>query len=491
MPQQLTPSEMVVAPTCPFASAEQRRKLRPREPAYWHSVARCRQIGIYVPNARICTWLARVMTVQGRYVQHRLASAREGDPEAIGYESALRLAIAWFESEPVRAIAQPARPIGKAEGLKFCPFGPVYTVGSALADYLEWSRIARSPGSHYNNIVLINFHLSGPLTALPLEDFNARHLRDIAQRVLATHANRARAGLSHMDPSADLVRRAKRTFNSIITILRMAFRHAWDSGQISSDRPLRCLHRIAVPPAARTLFLNRDECHTLLSNCTPALARLVLAGLYTGCRVGELGSLRVSDVGREVYGLHVSAFKLAAARFVFLPDEAMAFFLSLCDGKEPGDRILLSDKGMVWKKQHANLFRRAVRLSGLPPEFVFHGLRHTYASDLVRNGVPLSLVARQLGHADTRAVASTYGHLAEQFREEQIRARFSPLSEAYQAEAKRQEARLEGLWAAVHGNDWRSYGGGLQPASRRSRSSVRTPTEVLEAFGAPPHGSGH
>lgn len=489
MPQQLTPSEFVAAPVCPFAKVEQRRELKPREPPYWHSIARCRQIGVYIPNARTCTWTARFMTVRGRYVQHRLASAREGDPEAISYESALSLAIAWFESESVRAKAKSARPIGKAERLNFCPYGPVYTVGSALADYIEWSRIARSPGGHYNNIVLINFHLSGPILNEALDDFNARHLRDIAKRVLATHGTRARAGLSQIDPSADLVRRAKRAFNSIITILRMAFRHAWDSGRISSDRPLRCLQRIAVPPAARTLFLNRDECHRLLSNCTPALADLVLAGLYTGCRVGELGQLRVSDVGREVYGLHVSAFKLAPARFVFLPDEAMAFFLSHCEGKKPGDRVLLSDKGKVWKAQHANLFRRAVKLSGIPAEFSFHGLRHTYASDLVRNGVPMSLVARQLGHADTRSVSATYGHLAEQFREDQIRSRFSPLSEAYQVEARRQKPRLEDLWAVVHGDDdWRNYGGGLQPAILCTRSSTRTPAEVLEAFGVQCYG---
>jgi integrase/recombinase XerD len=391
--------------------------------------------------------------------------------------------IAWFESQPVLAIAQSSRPTGRAECLNFCPFGSVYTVGAALTDYLEWSRIARSELSHYNNIVLINFHLSGPLLAVPLEDFNARHLQEIAQRILAGHPARARTRTANIDPSAEMVRRSKRRFNAIITILRMAFRHAWDSGRISSDRPLRCLHRIAVPPAARTLFLNRDECRRLIGNCTPALARLVLAALYTGCRVGELANLRVGDVGREVYGLHVATFKLAPARFVFLPDEAMAFFLSCCEGKEKDDRILLSDKGKVWARQYPNLFRRAVRQSGLPAEFAFHGLRHTYASDLVRNGVALSLVARQLGHADTRSVAATYGHLAEQYREEQIRGRFSPLSDRYQEEAVRQGPTLESLWSAVHGNDWRRYGGGLEPPTTRARSSVRTPIEILEAFG--------
>jgi integrase/recombinase XerD len=129
--------------------------MKPREAPYWHSVALCRHIGVYIPNARISTWFARIMTVDRRYVQHRLASTRERDRDAADYDEALKRAIAWFESEDVQQIAQSTRPVGRAEGLNFCPFGSVYTVGSALADYLEWSRIVRSPGSHYNNIVLM------------------------------------------------------------------------------------------------------------------------------------------------------------------------------------------------------------------------------------------------------------------------------------------------------------------------------------------------
>lgn len=423
------------------------------------------------------------MTADRRYLQHRLGSARQDDPQALSYESACAHAKAWFETDPVKAISQKTGQIGRTVGLNFCPIGAQYTVGSALTDYIAWSRIARSPGSHYNNLVLINYHLSNPILFEPLEGFNARHVRDLALRILATHSARAFKRSFGPDPATDEVRRAKRTFNAVISILRVAFQHAWDNGRISSDRPWRCLHRISVTPAARTLFLDRDECRTLMDHCTPALRYLVLAGLYTGCRVGELANLRVRDVGREVYGLHIAAFKLGPARFVFLPDEAMAFFLSRCEGKGPDERLLLSDKGKVWSGQHANLFRRAVRQSGLPSDFVFHGLRHTYASDLVRQGVSLSLVARQLGHADTRSVAATYGHLAEQFREEQVRTRFSPLSEEFQSEAKRRAPTLDELWAAVHRNDWRSYAGGLEPAVRHARSSVRTPSEVLEAFG--------
>lgn len=479
-----SPVDWTAAPACPFESFDARMQLKWRGSPYWHVVAHCRHVGLYVPNAKVCTWVARVMTLDRRYIQRRIGSALQGDPAAISYSEALSRAIDWFQSERIQAVAQGTRPISRTESLNFCPIGPEYSVGSALSDYASWSKLVRSPGSHYNNLVLINYHLANPVLFVPLENFTAQYMKEIASRIVATHGERSRVRKGAADQQSDQHRRAKRTFNSIVTILRMAFQHAWDNGYISSDQPMRCLHRIAVTPAARALFLDRRECLSLVENCTPALAKLVLAGLYSGCRVGELAQLRVEDVGREVFGIHVSAFKSGPARFVFLPDEAMAFFLACCEEKKPGDRVLLSDKGHVWKRQHSNLFRRAVGKAGLPADFSFHGLRHTYASDLVRNGVPLTLVARQLGHSDSRAVAATYGHLAEHFREDQIRRRFSPLSAEYQREAERRTASLQDLWKSVHGRDWRAYGSGLEPPSKPSRSFVRTPVTVLEAFGS-------
>ncbi len=474
-------------PPCPFADAEEISKLRFRDAPYWHSLAKCRHIGVYRPNAHIATWTARILTSGKRYRQKRIGSALPDQPDRMTYPEARRRAVEWFASGGVQRIANGSGPVGRTTSLNFCPIGETYTVGSALADYIEWSRIARSAGSHYNNMVLINFHLSGELLFVPLEDFSARHLKDIAIRVLETPPHhgfsRACSSVAAKELSADALRRRKRVFNSLVTILRVAFQHAWDNGNTGSDRPWRCLKRIAVAPAPRTLFLSREECQNLVDNCSPALGRLVLAALYSGCRVGELACLRVCDVGREVYGLHIAAFKRGPARFVFLPDEGMAFFLSCCDGKEQTDRLLVSDMGKVWQRQHTSLFRRAVQRARLPREFVFHGLRHTYASDLVRQGVPLSVVARQLGHTDTRTVSATYGHLAEQFREDQVRTRFSPLSETAQREAILRRPQLDALWKSVHRGGWRAYGSGLDATSRPIQSYVRTDLGVLEAFG--------
>jgi integrase len=296
---------------------------------------------------------------------------------------------------------------------------------------------------------------------LPLEEFNARHLRDLAQQVLETPP---KYGFSEKQPrigiemlSNDELRRRKRTFNSLVTILKMAFKHAWDNAAIESERPWRCLKRIPVNHSPRTIFLDRNECRRLLKECTPELRNLVLAALYSGCRVGELGNLIVSDVGKQGFGIRVAAFKRSPARFVFLPDEGMAFLLGQCEGKSAQDYVLKSDMGKPWRKQHTQLFRRAVARAGLPRELVFHGLRHTYASDLVRAGVPLDIVAKQLGHASSITVSNTYGHLAEQYREEQVRTKFSPLSQQQLQEAEMRRPELEKLWSNVQSQDWRQY----------------------------------
>jgi integrase len=58
----------------------------------------------------------------------------------------------------------------------------------------------------------------------------------------------------------------------------------------------------------------------------------------------------------------------------------------------------------------------------IDPPINFHGLRHTWASHAVMNGVPLMIVARNLGHSDTRMVEKHYGHLAQSYVADAIRA---------------------------------------------------------------------
>ena len=61
-------------------------------------------------------------------------------------------------------------------------------------------------------------------------------------------------------------------------------------------------------------------------------------------------------------------------------------------------------------------------MAKISPAASFHTLRHTYASLMVMDAVPLMVVARNLGHADTRMVEKHYGHLATSYVREAIRS---------------------------------------------------------------------
>lgn len=48
------------------------------------------------------------------------------------------------------------------------------------------------------------------------------------------------------------------------------------------------------------------------------------------------------------------------------------------------------------------------------PQITFHGLRHTYASMLIAQGIPISEISAQLGHASIDITLRTYAHLFRQ-----------------------------------------------------------------------------
>lgn len=99
-------------------------------------------------------------------------------------------------------------------------------------------------------------------------------------------------------------------------------------------------------------------------------------------------------------------------RFVFLPEEGLQFFRRLAAGKGPEDPIFVRESGRLWFDNYKHPFKRAVMNAQLPKRFCFHGLRHTYASQLMQAGTPVIVIAEQLGHRNIETVSRTYGHMA-------------------------------------------------------------------------------
>jgi integrase len=78
--------------------------------------------------------------------------------------------------------------------------------------------------------------------------------------------------------------------------------------------------------------------------------------------------------------------------------------------------------GRAWQKSEQARPMKAACIAARLTPLGFHQLRHTWASLAVMAGVPLLVVANNLGHADTRMVEKHYGHLTQSYMDEAILA---------------------------------------------------------------------
>jgi integrase len=151
--------------------------------------------------------------------------------------------------------------------------------------------------------------------------------------------------------------------------------------------------------------------------------------LLTGCRVGEVLSLRWENVNLERRLLLLSDSK-TGAKPVFLSTAAAEFIGTLprMAGTEyvfPGDR---PGKPIVSLRKSWERVCKIARIDALR----LHDLRHTYASVGAADGLSLPVIGALLGHSQP-ATTARYAHLAA-----------SPLHEAADAIGARIMAALDG-----------------------------------------------
>ncbi len=443
-----------------------------RTEPYWNTLEFCRHLGLQKRVNEPAYWVARIRTKKQTYLQHRLASLSE----VPDFAKAVDLANEWFSDPAISKVASPSYPVGINCELKYEKTVSGFTIGDAMKDYVEWKRIAAAKTHYVTNLSLINHHIIPRLGDVLASDLTSRLFTDFCRDVLETPPKRGNQRLGPKVPIDQLdheaLRKRKQTLNTLVGILRLALRMAWENNEIESDRAWRCLRRVPNIEVPRHYFLNRSECRALMAACRPDLRKLVAGALFSGCRVSELADLHVRDVGNQVFGIYVAPLKSYRGRYVILPEEGMSFFLDQCAGKSPGDLVFVDQNERKWAGCHRHIFKRAVRRAGLPESFVFHGLRHTYASQLVQAGMPLAIIARQLGHSNTDSVSRTYGHLSCVSIEMELSARFARLTEPTQ-----HDERLSSLRRSIKLSGDDGLGG---VASQRRNSGLGTGPLVAE-----------
>jgi integrase len=137
----------------------------------------------------------------------------------------------------------------------------------------------------------------------------------------------------------------------------------------------------------------------------------------------------VQDLNADAATIVIRKTKSGKPRHVVLTPEGADFFRRHCVGRSGPEVIFRHANGTSWNKsEQARPMRAACAHAHIMPAISFHALRHTWASLAVMAGVPLMVVARNLGHVDTRMVEKHYGHLEHSFIVDAIHAGAPPFA---------------------------------------------------------------
>jgi len=187
--------------------------------------------------------------------------------------------------------------------------------------------------------------------------------------------------------------------NRLLKVLSAIYSHVAHIGTYVGQNPCKGVR--PYREESRCRYLTREEVNRLIEAVKSIKAieqkTAILLLLYTGCRRGEILSLRWDQVNIERAELYLQRTKNGKPRTVPLTTPASEVLAQLpkkcqwCFPAPTGDKPLHEIR-RTWK--------RVCRLANLT-NLRIHDLRRTVGSLLVQDGVSLPIIAAILGHSNT------------------------------------------------------------------------------------------
>lgn len=418
-----------------------RGKLAPRDEPYWEPLQRGAHLGYHKPRSGPGSWRIRVF-VGRRYFKEVLAPAADLGIEP-GSLVASRPALDYLGAKRradtrTRQIAASAG--RRAEPLREEPGAPDYAYRTASARtytvlemLLDHAKALRAEGK-----LTAARGIEREARTAVYEDLADLKVADVTSDQLAAWRERLstsqplRRGrvpprLVPLPEDADSETRRKRKVrvNRVITDLKAARNRIGYRVDWLPPESARAFAKLKKYPGrevdrGRVRPLDSGEVVRLLDACdSPEFRDLMLGALVTGARYSELVDLRVGDFNSSLDKLEFRSTKdePGGGRSIALAPEGVELFRRL-SAKRPADEpLFVRPDGKPWQRtDQARPMRRAVEraaLSCYPFRPSFHNLRDTYATTLLRAGVPIKVVSELLGHSTVALTERHYARFAE------------------------------------------------------------------------------
>jgi integrase len=205
-----------------------------------------------------------------------------------------------------------------------------------------------------------------------------------------------------------------KTINNFLACLRKCLQSAIDWEKISTMPKMK---KFPID-GGRIDFLSPIESAQLLTDTGhPTINGMTLMGLRTGMRFGELIGLDWSDVDLDKRRINVKRNKVMGkigtpkngkTRSIDIASDLHAYLIQ--QPKKKGAVFQLQDGRELTHHLALNALKRSCERVNVR-KVSWHVLRHTTASQLVAEGVPLNVVKELLGHSNI-LMTMKYAHLA-------------------------------------------------------------------------------
>ncbi|MBF6024851.1 tyrosine-type recombinase/integrase [Lysobacter niastensis] len=391
-----------------ISSAEARNRLHVRREPYWVELVPGTAIG-YAKGVRDVSWFVR-QRAAGAYRKQRIGTPDDGIKAdgtiVLSYSQAVKLATT-MQLEDRKPL-----PRHYSDGL---------TLNQVFDDYLEQRQV--TPGGRFNRVMPKS-------TAQMSNQVWERHARkDIGSKLvtaldakamrkwhasMATVAPTVRGKTQDFDATdPERVRSRRATANRILTIAKAALTWARQHDALPDDMAdwWRNVSPFALGDDPVPRMLDKDEIARLLGAAPTDLRTLLQGALMTGARYGELCTMRVRDFDAAHGTVTIRQSKTYKTLTQPLTPEGVALFQALTADRKKDDPIFVREGGAPWARSDAAKPMATAVLAAQLEEVTFKTTRATYGKLLLVATKDIELVAKALGHSDSRITRKHYAAL--------------------------------------------------------------------------------
>jgi len=199
------------------------------------------------------------------------------------------------------------------------------------------------------------------------------------------------------------------TLNLITNLIGTIFNFAIDNGKFKQENPAKKAYIYPVDNK-RERFLSKEEIHNLLEK---AKAKdnltyiFTILALTTGGRLNTICSIQKKDIDLSTRVITLKDFKSNETYSGYIKNEYLILIKDHIKDLKPNDLILGS--GDIIKQVQRrlrpilnDLFNQNLDSDDRKNRVVIHSLRHTFASQLIANNVPIFVVQKLMNHSDIK-----------------------------------------------------------------------------------------